>query len=606
MRILPGLTLVAALLLPGFTSLSAHPLLMGSTAIIVAVASVIFHRQGDIRRMEHWPEVWRWLLTGLSYFGIILLLLLLTRYIQRLALHPDVPLSLYRFYSLNGQALLALGSISLLLLALYLFSHRLMLNIARIGLSKYTRLLALGVALGLSLPLMAAADLQFPLLTLALATFIYIALFDLFIDYQIPGLTWFVTWLVLFAIYLAVLLYQYQPEPNGGFQLLSAFFACAFLALVFMVSALYFFGQALGNERFPILGKPSLRNRIQGLFVLLTLLTFVVVGGVTISFFRQNIADSDAQIYLFVDQLIKVYVFLLLTTAVVTIAVANSITRPIVRLGEKLRNLQLGRNEPIRWPNRDEIGELIAEYNRMIAKLEESTEQLRQTERESAWREMAKQVAHEIKNPLTPMKLSLQHLLRTAQSNPQEALPMLQRATGTLIEQIDGLARIATEFSNFARMPRPENETFLLNDVVASVVALFAQENESGAELHLQLPEQPLFVFADKGHLIRVFNNLIKNALQAVPDERQGYIQVALAANATHAVVQVSDNGAGIPPDMRERVFQPNFTTKNSGTGLGLAMSKSIVEAAGGRIWLEDNVPTGVSFFVELPLIHLA
>ena len=96
--------------------------------------------------MEHWPEVWRWLLTGLSYFGIILLLLLLTRYIQRLALRPDVPLSLYRFYSLNGQALLALGSISLLLLALYLFSHRLMLNIARIGLSKYTRLLEIGRA----------------------------------------------------------------------------------------------------------------------------------------------------------------------------------------------------------------------------------------------------------------------------------------------------------------------------------------------------------------------------------------------------------------------------------------------------------------------------
>ncbi|MBK7874073.1 MAG: ATP-binding protein [Saprospiraceae bacterium] len=136
-----------------------------------------------------------------------------------------------------------------------------------------------------------------------------------------------------------------------------------------------------------------------------------------------------------------------------------------------------------------------------------------------------------------------------------------------------------------------------------SVFNLFAENPEDRAAFELNLPAEPLLIYADKDHIIRVLNNLIKNALQAIPDERQGKIQVSLSANGERALLQVADNGIGIPLEMQEKVFQPNFTTKSSGTGLGLAMSKSIVEAAGGSIWLESRVSEGTSFFVELPKI---
>lgn len=574
------------------------------TAILALTFSIIFHNINAIRTIENWHPQRRWFVTGLSYFFIIFALILLSWYVKFLVYDPGISLSLSAFYSLDSIAILTLFSIAFLLVALYLFSHRLMTNIVMAGLSKYARLGAVGVAMALSIPILIAFDLEFQLMVMLLAIFIYIILFDLFIDNQIPGITWFITWIVLFSVYLAILLGRYQYTQGASFQQMSSLFSCAFLALTLTIIILFSFSRLFSNIRFPIIGKPSLRNRIQILVILLTLLSFAVVGAVTISFFKDTVLNWQKSLYYLVDQLIKIYVFLLLATGVLAIAVANSITRPIVRVGKNLKNLTLGKNEAIEWHSSDEIGELISEYNQMIQKLEESTEKLKQSERESAWREMAKQVAHEIKNPLTPMKLSIQYLQHTVKSNPEEAQAMLQRVTHTMIEQIDGLARIATEFSNFAKMPKPENETFTLNDVVQSVFDLFAKNPENNVELNAHFTETPLQVFADKDHIIRVLNNLIKNAIQAIPEDRQGRIEVSLFADGDRAVMQVQDNGSGIAPDMQERVFQPNFTTKSSGTGLGLAMSKNIVEAAGGSIWLHSEVGKGTSFFVALPISY--
>ncbi len=304
----------------------------------------------------------------------------------------------------------------------------------------------------------------------------------------------------------------------------------------------------------------------------------------------------------FIGALLNFYVFLLLMGGALAIAVANSITRPLAAIGDKLRNFSLGRNDPLEWNSQDEIGDLVEAYNQMAAKLEESTEKLKRSEREGAWREMAKQVAHEIKNPLTPMKLSIQYLQHARRSDPERAAALIERVSKTLIEQIEGLARIASEFSNFAQMPKARNEQLVLNEIVASVYHLFTEHQEPVEDIRLALPEYPVHVFADKEQLARVLTNLVKNAQQAIPEGRQGRIGIQLCRQENTAVIKVTDNGGGIPEAIQPKVFQPNFTTKSSGMGLGLAMCKSIVEAAGGRIYFETRENEGATFFIELPV----
>ncbi|NET36161.1 MAG: hypothetical protein F6K19_29735, partial [Cyanothece sp. SIO1E1] len=227
-------------------------------------------------------------------------------------------------------------------------------------------------------------------------------------------------------------------------------------------------------------------------------------------------------LYDFMGTILNVYVLLLLVAGVIAIAVANSVTDPIAKIGEKLSRFELGQSEPLEWKNKDEIGQLIAEYNQMIRKLEESTAKLKQSEREGAWREMAKQVAHEIKNPLTPMKLGIQHLMRVQQTQPERAAEMLDKMAGNLIEQIENLSRIASEFSNFAKMPKANRQIVALNEVVNSVYQIFKETPDGSDLLYMELPDEPIEVFADKGQIIQVLNNLIKNAIQAIPDDRQG------------------------------------------------------------------------------------
>ena len=303
----------------------------------------------------------------------------------------------------------------------------------------------------------------------------------------------------------------------------------------------------------------------------------------------------------FMGNLLNVYVFLLLIAGGSSVYVANTITKPITAIGENLKELKLGNpNEPLQWRTNDEIGALITEYNRMILKLEHSAKLLARSEREGAWREMAKQVAHEIKNPLTPMKLSIQYLQHAFKSSPDNIEPLLKRVSHTLIEQIDSLAQIASEFSNFAKMPRANNQQIQLNDLVETVCDLFKESKNT--DVLLSLPDNDFYVFADKSHVVRVLNNMIKNAIEAIPGSRRGKIDVSLYKMDGMAVIKVKDNGIGIPEDMKEKVFVPNFTTKNSGTGLGLAISKNIIESVSGNIYFETEKDVGTNFYVELPL----
>jgi two-component system, NtrC family, nitrogen regulation sensor histidine kinase NtrY len=309
----------------------------------------------------------------------------------------------------------------------------------------------------------------------------------------------------------------------------------------------------------------------------------------------------------FMSTLLNVYVFLLLIAGGLAIVIANSITKKLTELGNSLHRLRLGGNEPIVWRRKDEIGDLVEAYNRAVTKIEESSLLLAQSERDGAWREMAKQVAHEIKNPLTPMKLSIQYLLHAYQSNPdpKSIEPLLKRVSGTLVEQIESLAQIATEFSNFAKMPQPENIQFSLNDLVASVHHLFKNERPD-MDISIELPRSDFEVYADRNHVTRVINNLLKNAIQAIPDDRKGEVKMELSQQGRNAILKVMDNGTGIPLDIQEKVFSPNFSTKNSGTGLGLAICKNIIEGFKGDIYFETEQDKGTTFYVELPLMSVS
>ena len=199
------------------------------------------------------------------------------------------------------------------------------------------------------------------------------------------------------------------------------------------------------------------------------------------------------------------------------------------------------------------------------------------------------------------MKLSIQYLQQMIRSKSDNVPEMVEKVSNTILEQIDGLTKIATEFSNFAQMPKAENEKLLLNDIVSSVHDLFRKREDIDINLFVSIEEQ--YVYMDKNQIIRVLNNLINNAIQAIPEDRRGKIEISLEQKNKFTLIKIKDNGVGIPEAMQEKVFLPNFTTKNSGTGLGLAMCQQIIELSNGKLYFTSVENIGTIFFVELPLI---
>ena len=305
----------------------------------------------------------------------------------------------------------------------------------------------------------------------------------------------------------------------------------------------------------------------------------------------------------FLVTIINLNAFIFLIAGIVALFITNRITRSFALIGEKMKAVNLGRlNEAINWNRNDEIGELVKEYNRMVGKLDESAAALAKSEREGAWREMARQVAHEIKNPLTPMKLSLQYLQKAISNNAGNVNELTAKVSQTLVEQIDHLNQIAGEFSQFANIGNPRNELFDLHDLLRPLVQLYSIEER--IQMNWDQAPGDVSIFADRTHINRLFTNLIQNALQSVAEGQSAKIEINEQADKEKILVKVTDNGVGIAEDIQSKIFTPNFTTKTSGTGLGLAMCKGIVEQAGGRIWFETESGKGSSFFVELPVVR--
>jgi len=325
-----------------------------------------------------------------------------------------------------------------------------------------------------------------------------------------------------------------------------------------------------------------------------------VKGYLNLPYFARS-RELNREISNYVVALVKLFALVFALSAIVAWFLSQRIIRPLNLVRRQMGLVKLGgRNQPMDWKNNDEIGQLVREYNKMIGQLEESLDRLADSERQGAWREMAKQVAHEIKNPLTPMKLSLQHLQFAWSRKDADLEQKFRKTSDLLINQIDALSKMAEEFSSFAKMPEARMEVVSLSDIIHKAVHLF--EREPDFQIQAKHADTDAQVYADPDQLLRVFTNIIKNAVQAIPEGQEGRLDVKVSLGTGTVTVSFRDNGKGIEPALYDKIFSPNFSTKNSGMGLGLAISRKIIEVFGGNITFNSKLWQGTTFSVTLPL----
>jgi two-component system, NtrC family, nitrogen regulation sensor histidine kinase NtrY len=327
-----------------------------------------------------------------------------------------------------------------------------------------------------------------------------------------------------------------------------------------------------------------------------------LIAYVNLPYFARQ-SELRQEISTFLVAFTNIYVVLMAIGLFLALLLADYLLRPLMLLKANLRKVKLSEStQKIQWKGKDEISELINEYNRMTEELVKSAEMLARSERESAWREMAKQVAHEIKNPLTPMKLSVQYLQKAWNEQAPDWDKRLQRFTQTLTQQIDSLSEIASAFSDFASMPTAANEKINLYDVIRSAANLYKDIDNITIRVIGPPDQNQCFILADKRQILRVFNNLIQNSVQAIGNAPDGLIEIETQREKDQWHVRLSDNGEGISQEQKEKIFSPYFTTKSSGMGLGLAIVKNIVSAAGGSISFTSEENNGTSFHLYFPV----
>ena len=327
-----------------------------------------------------------------------------------------------------------------------------------------------------------------------------------------------------------------------------------------------------------------------------------LIGYVNLPYFLQY-DNLRKELYTIAITIANIFILLLLPVILIAVLISNSITSPLAQIRNRMRIFDLKTNpEPIPYKQNDEIGDLIVEFNKMILQVESSAKLLADNERDLAWREMARQIAHEIKNPLTPMKLSLQYLMMLKGKKDERWLEQFDRFAASQVEQIDSLAKIANEFSDFAKINFDEQITILdLRAAVNEILPIF--DGFPNLNFEVNMPNAPVNVRVGREHLKRVIVNLVKNAIQSVDDDKTAIITITVIEEMGKATLSVKDNGKGIADEVKPKLFTPNFTTKSSGTGLGLAICKNLIEAYNGTIWFESEVDRGSTFYIELPSV---
>ncbi len=350
------------------------------------------------------------------------------------------------------------------------------------------------------------------------------------------------------------------------------------------------------NKRY-VEKKTAAGDNYQASYTYINDLKFKPIGIVNLPYFEDN-SFNNMELRELLLRLGGVYLLMLLSAVILAYFVSKYITRSLQAISDKIYQTDLTkRNEKIYIENPgQEIGKLVDSYNGMIDELEESAVKLARSEREQAWREMAKQVAHEIKNPLTPLRLTVQSFERKFDPEDPKAEAKVKEFSKTLIQQIDTMSNIASAFSNFADMPAQQNETLNVVKIVQLALEIFNEDY-----IHFISDEKEIIAKLDRTQLIRVVTNLVKNAIQAVPEVDSPRILVTVASEQEDVKISVADNGVGIADDFMDKIFEPKFTTKSSGMGLGLGMVKNIVENYKGTIDFTSQEGKGTVFTVKFP-----
>ena len=326
-----------------------------------------------------------------------------------------------------------------------------------------------------------------------------------------------------------------------------------------------------------------------------------LIGILSLPFFhfKEVLEQQQTEI---LTNILNIFSLLFISLLVISYVASKNLVIPLKLITEKLNKMSFsGYNEPIDWNTQDELGRLVTEYNRMIVNLEKSREALARNQRELAWREIARHVAHEIKNPLTPMKLTLQQLQRRISGKANFDPKDVEKAVNSLLHQVEVLKDITTSFSAFAKMPIPEMKIFNIVELLKNTFAL--HKNEDDAEVDLQVERDLINVTGDKKLMGRIITNIILNGIQA-SKAKTPVIKGKVNVSDKNVLIEISDNGPGIDETIRDKIFLPGFSTKDSGSGIGLAIAKHGIEQSGGQIWFETRVGAGTKFFIELPLVE--
>jgi nitrogen fixation/metabolism regulation signal transduction histidine kinase len=312
-------------------------------------------------------------------------------------------------------------------------------------------------------------------------------------------------------------------------------------------------------------------------------------------------SDLQTDILYYILTYVNIILLIIFIFIPIVLLITRRVTNPLEQLQEKMRELDINKtNEKLEWKSEDEIGVLINQYNQLIVALEESAMELKRTTTESAWRGVARQVAHEIKNSLTPMRLSIQLLQRNMDAGDPDLEVKMRRTTATLIEQIDALSEIASSFSRYAKLPENHLQPLDLAELIGNVVNLY--NNVENIEFSYDFDSTIEHVYnGDKTNLNSAIGNIIKNATQAIGQKPDGKIEVKLQSNEKAYVISIKDNGKGIKEEDKKMIFVPNFTTKTGGSGIGLSLTYSIIQSVGGSITFESEENVGTEFVIKLP-----
>lgn len=313
-----------------------------------------------------------------------------------------------------------------------------------------------------------------------------------------------------------------------------------------------------------------------------------------------NKMTSRSSVSNFIITYLNIILVLMGASALVVILMTRKTIKPLEIIQDKMQKISLGeKNEIIEWKSEDEIGELIESYNKLIKELEISANKLMRSERETAWREMARQVAHEIKNPLTPMKLNIQFLQMAWDEKNPDIDKKLRETTKSILEQIEILSNIASAFSDYAKLPKKNIEKLNLKELILNVINLY-NNNENIRISFIEENEGNYEINSDKNNLSIVFGNILKNAIQAIGKKVDGLIEINIKDFNNRFLIKIKDNGCGIGEEEKKKIFMPNFTTKSSGMGVGLSIVYDVLETLGGNITFESEIGVGTTFFVEI------